>query len=1135
MASITFPMPDFSSYLESVRRHYEQWWSLYTLTDAEGRSQVKAKGEVFDFGLMVQTIAPKSERMDGDRSEAKETIERFTVLDGLRKYAGEHVLLVGRPGSGKSTALARLLLEEAEKTNRIPVLVELRYWNEDGVLGLIRSFLRSLPTQVGLTPMEVDRTTLEELLRSNRFLLLMDGLNELPSEAARQDVLRFRREFAKVAIVFTTRDLSLGGDFGIEKKLEMQPLTEAQMRSFVTAYLPEPSEAMLRQLGGRLREFGSTPLLLWMLCGLFRQTGEIPANLGEVFRVFTQGYEQRLKADVVAEIDRRWWAGLLQELAARMMIGDGSVEFRVAIDRAEVEAIFTEFLRDREALAAGAARKGLEDLLRHHLIQTNGLQVEFRHQLMQEYYAAEWLLGQVGGLDDATVQQEFLNYLKWTEPVALMLALVEDEALAVRVVELALDVDLMLGARVAGEVRSDFQKQTVAIVSNLKIPKQWELGLIKFKRKIKLPEWLRLELLERTRSAAAIPGLLQALKDPKSEWVRRWAVVHLGQLGLEAVIPILIQALQDSDSDSGLHRNAIAALGKLRAEIAVPDLLQELVEGWNLQEHVMEALGLIGSESVISGLLQALKDDDRTVRLNAASALGKIGLQIALPGIRQGMLFFPDLDRALYRSIGIRGEIMTLWKKLGLEAVILGLRQVLQDPDSGVRGESAVALGKLGSEVVILDLLQMLHDTDSWTRARAADALGYLGSEISIPDLLQSLQDFDPGVRASVATALGSINSEIAIPDLLQVLQDPDSGVRAKAVEAIGNLGSAIAIPDLLQALQDSDSSVSRKAEYALSNLDSTLVIPDLLQVLKYGNSQARIHAAKVLGKLGVESAISDLIPMLQDNDSTVKECVAVILGEMGSESAIPELLRMLQETNDYRQLDAMESLGKLNAEASISGLLQALKHVDGGVRWFAVIVLGKLGAESTIPDLLHVLQDSDVDVRGRAAAILGQMGLEVVIPDLLYALEHAGENVCKHVALALGELSSTAAIPGLLHVLRHGVGYQSSIAAEALGYYRNDRAAHILPDLLNLLPQKSDYKDFPLKSSREAFKAIQSIQANCKFYNYEIFHSQPAKPQPSQQSPPATTINQYPNATEVKIFEKVDNYHASPPTDPPS
>jgi predicted NACHT family NTPase len=49
------------------------------------------------------------------------------VLQGLLKYAPEHVLLVERPGSGKSTALVRLLLNEASKRKeqKIPVLVEM--------------------------------------------------------------------------------------------------------------------------------------------------------------------------------------------------------------------------------------------------------------------------------------------------------------------------------------------------------------------------------------------------------------------------------------------------------------------------------------------------------------------------------------------------------------------------------------------------------------------------------------------------------------------------------------------------------------------------------------------------------------------------------------------------------------------------------------------------------------------------------------------------------------------------------------------------------------------------------------------------------------------------------------------------
>jgi len=90
----------------------------------------------------------------------------------------------------------------------------------------------------------------------------------------------------------------------------------------------------------------------------------------------------------------------------------------------------------------------LEDLLNHHLIQLGaGDQIEFRHQLIQEYYTAESLLKLLPSLSDDALKREYLNYLKWTEPLALMLELVEDEAQAVRVVKLALVVDLRLGAR----------------------------------------------------------------------------------------------------------------------------------------------------------------------------------------------------------------------------------------------------------------------------------------------------------------------------------------------------------------------------------------------------------------------------------------------------------------------------------------------------------------------------------------------------------------------------------------------------------------------------------------------------------------------------------------------------------------
>ena len=123
------------SYLRSLCETYAQWWNCYTLTDVLGKKQDEEKmgsasgvlrssalrSPLLDIGLMVETLKQEKESRDEisevnkSREEKSEKSERLTLLDGLRKYAGDHVLLVGRPGSGKSTALVRLLLEEAEE------------------------------------------------------------------------------------------------------------------------------------------------------------------------------------------------------------------------------------------------------------------------------------------------------------------------------------------------------------------------------------------------------------------------------------------------------------------------------------------------------------------------------------------------------------------------------------------------------------------------------------------------------------------------------------------------------------------------------------------------------------------------------------------------------------------------------------------------------------------------------------------------------------------------------------------------------------------------------------------------------------------------------------------------------------
>ncbi|WP_299489173.1 NACHT domain-containing protein [Acaryochloris sp. IP29b_bin.137] len=196
-------MNDWSEYLESVCHSYAKWWQIYTLSDVvEQEEEEEDTIPLLDLGLMVETIDPEDD--DLEQGEQQQKIERLTVLEGLRKYAPEHVLLIGRPGSGKSTALARLLLETAQDAlvnaaDQIPVLVELRYY-QTSILDLVQNFLLR-------HRMRLNQDEIQELLFSGRFFLLVDGLNELPSVEARREVRVFRQTYPQTAMIWTTREL----------------------------------------------------------------------------------------------------------------------------------------------------------------------------------------------------------------------------------------------------------------------------------------------------------------------------------------------------------------------------------------------------------------------------------------------------------------------------------------------------------------------------------------------------------------------------------------------------------------------------------------------------------------------------------------------------------------------------------------------------------------------------------------------------------------------------------------------------------------------------------------------------------------------------------------------------------------
>ena len=1063
----------FDGYLRSLVSAYQQWWRLYTLTDATGREsqldQVKPS-DFMDLGLMAQIIEPPKSEQDsesGQKKEKKEEVKSFPVLEGICKYAVDHVLLVGRPGSGKSTALARLLWQEAKNAlkddqAKIPVLVELRYLpseaNESSVCDRILAFMHKHDPAL-----DIDEAGIKQLLRQGRLLLLVDGVNELPSDRGRVMVNQFRELYQKTCpMIFTTRELSAGGDLGISKRLEMQPLTEPQMQQFVMAYLPTQGESLLRQLSGRLREFGQTPLLLWMLCSLFQQSEQIPPNLGMVFRAFTVGYGDRIKQDVTLSKDSRaWWGRLLQYLAFKMTCGESLTELQVAISRREAEQILVEFLRGKVEFADDCAVRWLEDLLKHHLIQISNDRIEFRHQLIQEYYAAEWLLGLLPSLSDARLQHDYLNYLKWTEPLALMLELVESEEQAVRVVRLALEVDLRLGARLAGAVKYGFQKRTVGLL----------MGEIDDR---KIPKLYAIELFWETVSNKAVEPLILALKDSDYS-VRRDAAEILGKIvSNKAIEPLILLALKDSVNY--VRWEAAEALGKIGSDKALETLMLALQDSDNsVRSNAADALGKIGSDKAVELLIKALKDSNVYVRANAAKALGKIGSDKAV----EPLVF------ALQDSINFVGwDVADALGKIGGDKAVELLMLALQDSDNSVRRNAAEALGKIGSDKALETLMLALQDSDNSMRISVARALGKIGDDKAVEPLIQALKDSDYLVRIHTAGELGEIGSDKALETLIQALKDSNEYVRISVARALGKIGSDKAVEPLMLALQDSDNSVRRNAAEALGKIGSDKAVAPFIQALKDSNKYVRSSAAETLGEIGSDKAVDPLIQALKDSNeyvltypkSEVPLKAAEALGKIGSDKAVEPLIQALKVSYDLG-LNTAKALGKIDSDKAVEISIQTLKdlykwvrrrvslfirvigligfYTNDSVRSNAAEALGKIGGDKAVEPLIQALKDSDNDVRRNAAKALGKIGSDKAVEPLILALKESDNDVRRNEAKALGKIAEADRnLPTLTQQLPH---------------------------LLTLIPTES---------SQQALSVITAIQSRCKYYNYAIYNT---------------------------------------------
>jgi hypothetical protein len=343
--------------------------------------------------------------------------------------AADIAILLGESGAGKTTSLWKIAVQAATRLrdghdDRIPVLLNLREW----------SLNRRVPDllQERFEPFELESTVLRQALRAGKFLVLIDGINEVAQASSGNcgyDLVKFMADYPDNRFVVACRSADFGpgmlpmgqGNPPLREPrvYEICRLDRIQVLNYASAYGSRHGLAIENFLQ-RLNvgsddawddktsplQLARIPLYLQIFLDVYKRTGTLPNNRAELLRALVDHILGREEARNQGRIDRFATELTLGRVAFRSSSSSAALRMQVGYTRELIlEAL--EFMRRGAVLNADVT---VGELWRH-LLSANFLKrvshhsVEWLHQLLRDYFlgvefARIWRADPSGGTDE---------------------------------------------------------------------------------------------------------------------------------------------------------------------------------------------------------------------------------------------------------------------------------------------------------------------------------------------------------------------------------------------------------------------------------------------------------------------------------------------------------------------------------------------------------------------------------------------------------------------------------------------------------------------------------------------------------------------------------------------------------------
>jgi predicted NACHT family NTPase len=335
----------------------------------------------------------------------KVTEKRVSGLEAVQRYS--KLMVLGKPGAGKTTFLKYLAMQCIEgqfQANRVPLFITLKDFAEAPKQPDVLEYIAQQLSVCGITDTSNEA---EQLLRHGRGLVLLDGLDEVREEDTKRVLTQIRDvtdQFHANQFVITCRIAAKDYTFERFTEVEMADFDEEQIAIFAQNWFrlsdPVKAERFIQKLEENepMQELATNPLLLTLLCLVFGENADFPANHSELYK---EGLDVLLKKwDAKRNIERyQVYKNLSLQRKEDLLSQIALTTFEQKdyfFKQKTVEAYIADFIRNlRDAdpnpevlrLDSEAVLKSIE--AQHGLLVERAKGIySFSHLTFQEYFAA---------------------------------------------------------------------------------------------------------------------------------------------------------------------------------------------------------------------------------------------------------------------------------------------------------------------------------------------------------------------------------------------------------------------------------------------------------------------------------------------------------------------------------------------------------------------------------------------------------------------------------------------------------------------------------------------------------------------------------------------------------------------------